>query len=86
MRMQYFDSRGSNTAVLEEDVEWEDLTFLAGTSASAGTEFELTRVVWDRSIFRRPNKRFSLSGGFRHVLLVRDNAAQLAAGQDTRTS
>ena len=39
--MQYFDSRGSQTAVLEEDVQWEDLTFLAGTNASAGTEFEL---------------------------------------------
>ena len=70
MRMQYFDSRGSNTAVLEEDVQWEDLTFLAGTSASAGTEFELTRVVWDRAFYTRPDRRFSLSAGF-HWLHIR---------------
>ena len=70
MRMQYFDSRGANTAVLEEDIEWEDLTFLAGTNASAGTEFELTRIVWDRTFYRRPDKRFSLSAGF-HWLHIR---------------
>ena len=70
MRMQYFDSEGSNTAILQEDVEWEDLVFLAGTRASAGTEFELTRVVWDRAIYSRPDRRFSLSGGF-HWLHIR---------------
>ena len=70
MRMQYFDSRGSNTAVLEEDVEWEDLVFLAGTQASAGTEFELTRAVWDYNVFTRPNQKFGLSVGF-HWLHIR---------------
>ena len=70
MRMQYFDSRGSNTAVLEEDVEWEDLVFLAGTRASAGTEFELTRAVWDYNVVDRPNYRLGLSVGF-HWLHIR---------------
>ena len=68
--MQYFDSTGSNTAVLEEDVVWEDLTFLAGTNASAGTEFELTRAVWDYAIVKRPSYRVGLSGGF-HWLHIR---------------
>ena len=34
-RMQYFDSEGESTAVLDEDIEWEDLVFLEGTRASA---------------------------------------------------
>ena len=70
MRMQYFDSRGSNTAVLEEDIVWEDLTFLAGTSATAGTEFELTRAVWDYAVVDRPKHRLGLSLGF-HWLHIR---------------
>lgn len=70
LRMQYFDSRGSQTAVLEEDVQWEDFTFLAGTRASAGTEFELTRVVWDYLVVNRPNQRVGLSAGF-HWLHIR---------------
>ena len=36
-RMQYFDSEGESTAVLDEDIEWEDLVFLEGTRATAGT-------------------------------------------------
>ena len=70
LRMQYFDSRGSNSAVLEEDIEWEDLTFLAGTNATAGTEFELTRFVWDYRILNQPNQHLGLSGGF-HWLHIR---------------
>ena len=69
-RMQYFDSGGSNTAVLEEDIEWEGLTFLAGTNATAGTEFALTRFVWDYNIVSRPSYRIGLSGGF-HWLHIR---------------
>lgn len=70
MRLQYFESTGSNTAVLEEDIGWEDLEFLAGSSVTAGTEFELTRAVWDYSLVRRPDYRFSLSLGF-HWLHIR---------------
>lgn len=70
LRMQYFDSRGSQTAVLEEDIEWEDLTFLAGTQATAGTEFELTRFVWDYTLDSSPNFDLGLSAGF-HWLHIR---------------
>ena len=70
MRMQYFDSTGSGTAILEEDVEWEDLVFLEGTSATAGTQFQLTRAVWDYMILNKPNSRLGLSVGF-HWLYIR---------------
>lgn len=64
MRMQYFDSTGSSTAILEEDVEWEDLVFLAGTSAVSGSGFELTRVVWGRIMDNSPGYDLELSAGF----------------------
>ncbi len=64
MRMQYFDSTGSGTAQLEEDIEWEDLTFLAGTRASAGSGFELTRFFWGYDLSKKPNVNYGIGGGF----------------------
>lgn len=34
---QYFQSEADKTAVLTEDVEWEDITFREGTNITAGT-------------------------------------------------
>lgn len=64
LRMQYFDSTGDSTAVLEEDIEWEDLTFLAGTRAAAGSGFELTRFFWAYDMSRRPDVDYGIGGGF----------------------
>ena len=64
MRAQYFDSTGSNTVTLEEDVEWQDLTFLAGTRASAGSGFELTRFFWAFNLSKRPDSDFGVGAGF----------------------
>jgi hypothetical protein len=63
-RMQYFDSEGESTAVLDEDIEWEDLVFLEGTRASAGTGFELTRFFWGYSLYQRPSQEFGIGAGF----------------------
>ena len=70
MRMQYFDSRGASTAALDEDIQWEDLTFLAGTNITVGFEFELTRAVWDYLVLSDPGQRLGLSVGF-HWLHIR---------------
>ena len=64
MLMQYFDSTGDNTAILEEDVEWEGLTFLAGTRASAGSGFELTRFFWAYNLSKKPNTDYGIGAGF----------------------
>jgi len=64
LRMQYFDSTGQSTAVLEEDIEWEELTFLAGTRAAAGSGFELTRFFWGYNLSRNPNTDYGFGGGF----------------------
>ena len=62
--MQYFDSTGTGTAVLEEDIEWEDLTFLAGTQATAGSGFELTRFFWGYRMSRNPHSDYGVGAGF----------------------
>lgn len=63
-RMQYFDSEGESTAVLDEDIEWEDLVFLEGTRATAGTGFEMTRFFWGYNLYKRPQQEFGVGAGF----------------------
>ena len=62
--MQYFDSTGGNSLILEEDVEWEGLTFLAGTRASAGSGFELTRFFWAYNMSKKPHSDYGVGAGF----------------------
>jgi long-subunit fatty acid transport protein len=85
MRMQYFDSTGSSTALLEEDVEWEDLVFLAGTNASAGSGFELTRFVWSRTMDNSPVYDLELSAGFHwlHVSAFIEGTIETPTGSET---
>lgn len=60
---QYFRSSNSGSAVLEEDVEWKDLAFLAGSYVAAGTRFDLTRVFLGRTIGDRTTYELGLGAG-----------------------
>lgn len=82
LRMQYFDSTGQGTAILEEDIEWEDLTFLAGTRASAGSGFELTRFFWGYNLSKKPNAEWGVGGGFHwlHVSAYIEGTAETPSG------
>lgn len=82
MRMQYFDSTGSGTVVLKENIEWEDLTFLAGTRASAGSGFELTRFFWGYELDQSPTYEIGVGGGFHwlHVDAYIEGAVETPSG------
>ncbi len=43
---QYFKSADSIRAVLEEDIEWGNVVFGAGSNAAVGTDFSLTRIFF----------------------------------------
>lgn len=49
-------------AELEEDIEWNGLTFPAGGYAKAGVDTDLYRVLLGRTLFK--NERSELSAGF----------------------
>ena len=51
--LQYFKNELDGKAVLEEDIEWGDRLILAGSSVTAGTHLELTRVFFGRSFNSR---------------------------------
>ena len=50
---QYFKSSNTSTAILEEDIEWGDVVFGAGSTVGAGSSFTLTKLFvgrhWDIS-------------------------------------
>jgi hypothetical protein len=47
---QYFKSTDSARAVLDEDIEWGDVVFGAGSNAAVGSQFSLTRIFFGRQL------------------------------------
>lgn len=61
---QYWDVEDKGGAVLEEDLEWEDVVFKEGTFASGGFETSVARIFFGRKFFDRTNQEFGLGAGF----------------------
>lgn len=60
---QYFESGGNSTWTLDEDIEWEDVVFLEGTSASAGSNFKLIRAFIGRDLNKSEKHEFGIGAG-----------------------
>ncbi len=60
---QYFQSSGTRGAVLDEDIEWNDVVFGQGTSAVAGQEFKLVRVFFGRQFNTSERHDFGVGAG-----------------------
>ena len=60
---QFFESSGNSSWVLEEDIEWEDIVFQAGTSANAGAELLLMRGFFARDFNVGEKHEFGLGAG-----------------------
>jgi len=60
---QYFKSTDSARAVLEEDVEWGNVVFGAGSFAAVGSQFSLTRIFFARQLDSRRTHDVSIGGG-----------------------
>jgi hypothetical protein len=66
---QYFDLSGGSQLILEEDVEWEDVIFQAGTGIAVGNEFTLTRLFFGRSFDSPEHYEFGIGAGI-HLLRI----------------
>lgn len=64
IRAQYFKSADSTRTVLEEDIEWGNLVFGAGSNATAGADFSLTRILLGRHLNIREAHDIGIGGGF----------------------
>ena len=60
---QYWRISDSSTAVLTEDIEWEDVVFQEGTFASAGVGLDVARLFFGRSFSSGPQYEFGAGIG-----------------------
>jgi len=60
---QYFKSSDSHRAVLEEDIEWGDVVFGAGSFAAIGSDFSLTRIFLGWQLDTNKRHEIGIGGG-----------------------
>ncbi|MEE4293324.1 MAG: hypothetical protein V2I79_05065 [Xanthomonadales bacterium] len=60
---QYFKSSDSARAILDEDIEWGDYTFRAGTNAGAGIGLTVSRIFFGRTFHEAHNHEFGAGIG-----------------------
>lgn len=66
---QFFESSGARQKVLEEDVEWKDIVFKEGSSATAGQEFSLVRLFFARRFESDDHHEFGVGAGLHFLEL-----------------
>jgi len=60
---QYFNTDDSAQAVLGEDVNWEDVTFKAGSNVGVGVDLSVARLFFGRTFSSGPRHEFGLGAG-----------------------
>jgi len=60
---QYFESSDDTSWILEEDVEWEDVVFEAGSNVAGGVHFLLIRAFMGRDFNVGEKHEFGLGAG-----------------------
>ena len=63
LELQYFAASSSRGASLEEDVEWKDVVFEAGTGVKAGQDFTLVRTFFARRFESGEKHEFGVGAG-----------------------
>jgi hypothetical protein len=66
---QYWNTSDKGGAVLEEDLEWEDLVFKAGTFVSGGIDISIARALFGRKFIHSLKHEFGLGAGFHWMSL-----------------
>jgi len=64
---QYFSNKATGEAVLDEDVEWDGVTFKAGTNAGAGVKLAVTRLFFGRSFVKNEQTDFGMGIGLHNL-------------------
>lgn len=67
LRSQYFANSPSETFSLDEDIEWADITFGAGSNVEIGTEFSVLRLFFGRKFETGERSDFGVGAGL-HLL------------------
>jgi len=66
-RTQYFAADRRQKAVLEEDITWGDEVIQAGSSVTAGSDFQLSRLFFARSFDSAPHLDYGVGIGIHQL-------------------
>ncbi len=66
---QYWSTDDSGKAILEEDVEWEDVIFREGTNVGGGVKLDIVRAFVGREFNLAPQHEFGLGFGLHYMSL-----------------
>ncbi len=80
---QYFSNDATGRAELDEDIEWDGLTFKAGTFAEAGVKLAVTRVFTGRSFFKNDQNDFGLGIGIHNLDISAYIQGEVLVDEDT---
>lgn len=80
---QYWATGTSGGATLEEDTEWEDVVFKAGSFAKAGVDTKVARAFFGREISSGPQYEFGLGLGFHWLELDAFIEGEIIINDDT---
>jgi hypothetical protein len=67
LRGQYFRVDNNARVSLEQDIEWGDVEYSAGTSVAAGSDMQITRLFFGRTFRSSESREFGLGIGA-HIL------------------
>jgi hypothetical protein len=60
---QYFSTKASGDAILEEDVEWQDVLFPEGSFVEAGVQLDIIRLFVGRSLIKNERQNLGIGLG-----------------------
>lgn len=80
---QYFSNDATGDAVLEEDVEWEGITFREGTNVGAGVKLAVTRLFLGRSFVKNEQHDFGVGVGLHNLDLSAYIEGEIIIGDET---
>jgi len=64
---QYFSNNAKGRAELEDDIEWNDLTFQKGTFVESSVKLSVTRAFFGRSFLKNEQHDFGLGIGIHNL-------------------
>ena len=67
MRVLYFDNSQTRSKVLDQDVEWDDYTFLKGSNISYSEKFNVFELAYEYAFLRRPTYEVAASLGVHYM-------------------
>ena len=77
---QFFDTESSGEGTLNEDVEWNDGTFLAGSSIGGGADIQIIRAFVGRTLVKTPQTDMGIGAGLHNLKMGAFLAGDAALG------